>query len=84
MRDVLRTLKWNRQLPAIVGVDTRDPLFGDNHGGPHVVIITNYDERTGRVTMHNPQGDRVGGPDATERTTQPTVEELFSATFPRN
>lgn len=60
----LKYLKENKQFPTILRVNTvAEPFYTDSgqgsaggSGGPHVVTITDYDEKTGLVTVDNEWG----------------------------
>ena len=57
----LKELKDQHKLPVVIFVDTNnEPFYSDSgrgaaggSGGPHVVTITDYDEKTGQVCVDN-------------------------------
>lgn len=57
----LRDMKTNGKLPAVILLDANHPAFGGVGGkdvGWHVVTVTGYDEKTGKVTISNQWGSK--------------------------
>jgi len=91
LKDKLKEMKENGQLPAIVMVNTgNSPFWGENVSlkagalpksgahGEHVVTITDYDPKTGIVSMDNQWGkgrDHTGGSGI-------STGDLYIATLP--
>ncbi len=78
LRNTLQEMKDQGRLPAIVQVDSNDPLFGGT-GNPatkgqwHVVTVTGYDAATGKVQISNQWGkhrDITGNVDDLYRSTR--------------
>jgi hypothetical protein len=84
MKTALAQLKHDGKLPVIVQVNTEnEPFWSDSHGGDaggaggeHVINITDYDEKTGKVTIRN-QWDKDADHDV-------STKDLYDATrFPK-
>lgn len=59
MRDKIKQAKDQGKLPLVLAVDANKPPFGNGTDyGSHVVTITGYDEKTGRVRISNQWGSR--------------------------
>ncbi len=59
MRDKIKQAKDQGKLPLVLGVDANKPPFGNSpEFGAHVVTITGYDEKTGRVRVSNQWGSQ--------------------------
>ncbi|MBC7997242.1 MAG: LysM peptidoglycan-binding domain-containing protein [Leptolyngbya sp.] len=57
----LKDMKTDGKLPAVILLDSNHPAFGGRGGdkpGWHVVSITGYDEKTGKVTISNQWGSK--------------------------
>jgi len=76
LRRTLADMKARHKLPAIIEVDANSAAFGgDPSRGPgwHVVSITDYDEKTGKVHISNQWGK--------DSDRDMTSEDLYDSTY---
>ena len=82
-KQALTDAKKNGEMPLTVWVDSRQPPFGNGQqagggGGGHFVSITDYDDKTGKVSVDNQWGkdaDHLGDNGV-------PLHEMFEATHP--
>lgn len=89
LEDKLKDLKDKGQFPLIIGVYTSNKPFGSDSDAPakdmlddgHVVLITDYDEKTHKVAIDNQWGNANDFACTTNGDTRIGVDTLYKSTL---